>query len=66
MVLTSVSTSISTKVQSIYERKQAHRMYNLGENITQCININHSISIVYELHNGTHGITAHVYKETVQ
>ena len=32
-----VSTSISTKVQSIYERKLAHRMYNLGKDITQWI-----------------------------
>jgi len=28
-------------------------MYNLGEDITQCININRSMSIIYELYNGT-------------
>ena len=47
MALTCVSTSISTKVQPIFERKKAHRMYHLGENTTQCINVNRSMSIAY-------------------
>jgi len=48
MALTCVSTSISTKVQPIYERKKAHRMYHLGENTTQCVSINRSMSIAYD------------------